>query len=181
MTIAPALVTQTFIPGPRLIDGTDLNTAFSQVNAGLTLSSAILANAVCTASLNAQTNTTFAAITGLSLTVVTGGTYIVDAHLIGSSGAVGGLKAAMGGTATATSSNVTSWNYNGTTINAVTNQTVWGSNLTATAAIYTDLIIQGSVVVQTGGTVTLQAAQQASSGTNTTVLSGSVLALSRVS
>lgn len=28
------LVTQTFIPGPRLIDGTDLNTMVSQVNAG---------------------------------------------------------------------------------------------------------------------------------------------------
>lgn len=61
MTVA---ITQTFISGPRLIDGTDLNNAFAQANAGLALigvSAATVNTAVTTA---AGTTLTAAAITG---------------------------------------------------------------------------------------------------------------------
>lgn len=138
-------------------------------------------NAQCTTTLSAQTNTTLAAVTGMAVTVTTGGTYNFRVHLNGTAGASGGLKVAMGGTASMTSSNATSWNWNGTTLNAVTNQTTWGSNNTASTTAYTDLVIEGGFVVQTGGTVTVQAAQNASNGTATTVLPESSLTVQRVS
>lgn len=138
-------------------------------------------NAQCTSTLTAQTNTTLANITGLSVTVTAAGVYNVRAHLNGTAGASGGLKVAFSGTATATSSNTTAWNWNGTTLNAVTNQTAWGSAATAATAAYTDLVIEGSIVVLAAGTITLAAAQNASNGTATTVLPGSTLSVERVS
>lgn len=137
-------------------------------------------NAICTSSLSATTSTVLANVTGLSLNLVAGGVYRVQAHLTGASGASGGLKVAFGGTATATSSTTTAWDYNGTTINAVTTQTTWGSAAMANTAIYTDLIIEGSITVAAAGTVTLQAAQNASNGTATTVLVGSTMTFSRL-
>lgn len=200
----PDVVTQTFIPGPRLIDGSDLNQLVSQVNTGFdsvntggtltdatlinpTISGGTITNAIqngnvrCTSTLTAQTNSTLAAITGLSVTVTSGGVYNLRIRLNGTAGASGGLKVAMGGTATVSQSNVTAWNYNTTTINAVTNQTTWGSNITAATAIFTDLIAEGSFVVTTGGTVTVQAAQNATNGTATTVLPGSFMTIGRIS
>lgn len=133
-----------------------------------------------TATLTATSNTTLASVTGLSVPLTGSGVYNFHIHLNGTSGASGGLKVAMGGTATATAFNSTCWDYNGTTINAVTNQTTLGSSMMANTAAYTDLVCEGSVTVNAAGTFLLQAAQNASNGTATTVLVGSQMSVQRV-
>lgn len=138
-------------------------------------------NAQCSTTFSAQTSTTLAAVTGLSVNVTTGGVYNLKAHLMGTAGASGGLKVAMGGTATVSASQVTAKNWNGTTLNAVDSQATWGSTVSGHTAVYTDLEIDGGFTVQTGGTITIQAAQNASNGTATTVVPGSNLEVNRVS
>lgn len=134
-----------------------------------------------TATLTATSSTTFASVAGLTQNVTGTGVYNFRMHLVGTAGASGGLKVAFAGTATATAFNSTCWNYNGTTINAVTNVTSLASSLTAQTAVYTDLVCEGSITVNAGGTLIVQAAQNASNATSTTVLTGSQMAVRRVS
>lgn len=221
------IVTQTFVPGPRLIDGSDLNTAFAQVNAnsapvsstvtltgvqtltnktltsptintptitaptitgattigtGATITDAILnGNVVCTSAGSYASSTVVVNVTGLSVNVTTGGTYNFQARVNGTANTAAGIKLAMSGTASMTSSNVNCFAYNGTTLAANTNQTSWGSDILALTATYTDAIIEGSFVCQTGGTITLAGAQNASQTTATTIAVGSYMSVQRVS
>lgn len=89
-----AVITQTFIPGPRLIDGTDLNKLVSQANAGFTgvyttlqvgtLSATTLAvsglSALSTTTIGGATTTTLAA-TGNSALATTQVSGLLSAQL----------------------------------------------------------------------------------------------------
>lgn len=165
-----------------VVEGTISSTGNITIPSGSTITDAIQnGNAQCTTALVANTNTTLANITGLSVNVTAGGTYNVRAHLNGSTNASGGIKVAFSGSGNATSSNVTTWNWNGTTLNAVTNQTTWGSAITSGNVAFTDIVVEGAIVVNAGGNITLAAAQNAAFAGNTTIAAGSTMTVSRVS
>lgn len=138
-------------------------------------------NAVCTAPSTFNTNTTLANITGLTVNVTAAGTYNFRAHLAGTANASGGIKVAIGGTATATSVQATAWNWNGITVNTVNSATALASAFGGATAAYTDVIIEGSIVVNAAGTLTVMAAQNASFASNTTVAVNSNFTVQRVS
>jgi hypothetical protein len=102
--------------------------------------------------------------------------------LQGSASAAGGIKAALvaSGGLTITSANITGFNYNGTTLNAVTNVTALGSDFSGSAAIYTNLAFEGSFLVNAAGTLLIQAAQNTSNAAASTVAVGSYVVLTRV-
>jgi hypothetical protein len=146
----------------------------------------------CTTAGSYTSNTTLAAVAGLAAVgnlnsqglptgnLTGGATYRIRGHINGTSGASGGIKLSWAGSScTATSMNITAWNYNGTTLNAVTTATTLGSQMASTA-IYTDIIIDGVIVVNAAGTFLLQAAQNASNGTATTITTSSYLDIERV-
>lgn len=137
-------------------------------------------NAICTATLTKTSDVTLANITGLSVNVTAAGKYNFRAHLTGTANASGGIKVAIGGTATATSISATAWNWNGVTVNSVSTVTALATSVGAANAVYTDIIIEGSIVVNAAGTLTIQAAQNSSFATPTTVLVNSNFTVSRV-
>ena len=140
------------------------------------------ANFLSTGNLAMTGNTTLSTIPGLSATVAAGGVYNLRIRANGSSTTGGGVKMALGGNATATNLNCTTWNYNGTTLNAVTNITALASNLTAGNVVFTDVITEGSITVNAGGSLTVVGAQNTSNGNVTTFLGGGCsLELFRVS
>lgn len=187
--VAVAIPLQTGPQDPSQLDNvinqvvTTLNTSgVPVIQSGIPITDAIQnGNATCTPSFTTTSNTAFAILTGLSVTVTAGGTYNVRAHLNGTAAASGGIKLISSGTATASSANFTTWNWNGSTINAVSSQTALGSNFMANSAAFTDLVLEGGMVVATGGSFQLWAAQNASSTTALTVGSQSSLTVSRVS
>lgn len=120
------------------------------------------------------TNTTLANVTGLSVTTVSGRTYGFMARLFTDSSALGGYKFAIAGTNTATAII-----YNINTINNATNaytvtsrQTALGGSAGAATGTGEYTEISGLITVNAGGTLTVQFAQNASSGTSS-VLVGS--------
>lgn len=128
-----------------------------------------------------KTNNTFADVTGLTATVLAGGIYSFRAHLTVTSGAGGGIKVAIGGTATATNISYTGYNYNGTTINAITTATSLASAVGAATAISTNVVIEGTIAVANAGTLTVQMAQNVTNGTTTSVLVNSNFTVQRIS
>lgn len=130
-------------------------------------------NAQSTATLSKTNDAALANIVGLSIPLTAGATYNMRLRLNGTSGATGGVKVSLAGSGFGiTTMNVTTWNYNGTTLNAVTNVTALGTALTDVAAVYTDIVAEGTFVVATGGNLIVQGAQHASNGTATTFLGG---------
>jgi hypothetical protein len=125
----------------------------------------------------ANTGTTLATVTGLSVNVQAGRTYHFDAYLSFTDAAAGGIKAAIAGTATATAIE-----YDGFIIDSGSNgvkgnaqatalaTTVASSTTTGTAGI---VIIKGTITVNAAGTLLVQHAQNTSNGTATTVKRGS--------
>ena len=126
------------------------------------------------------TDTTLANVTGLTATLLASGTYVFRARLTTTAGAAGGMKCAISGTVTPTSIAYSGWNYNGTTVNAVSKTTTLGNAVGAATAVTTDFIIEGTIVVTTGGTITVQMAQNASDGTASSVLVNSSFKVERI-
>ncbi len=172
------------IPGEGLTDY--VYGLVNQINANATLSGqpySVLSYA-STATLTATSSTTLATATGLtSTTLVAGGTYQISGMLQGTAAASGGIKAALVASSglTVTSLNVTGINYNGTTINAQTNVTALGSDFSSSSAVYTNLYFSGSFVVNAAGVLNVQAAQNTSNASSTTVVIGSYFNLIRIS
>jgi hypothetical protein len=138
---------------------------------------------VSTATLTKTSDTTLAIVTGLSQNLTAGGNYNCRGHLTGVSGVSGGIKVALVATSSlsATSTTFTGLGWAGTTPISNTTVTALGSNITAATAIYSDLYIDGSILVNAGGTINVEAAQNASNITATTVLVGSTFSCVRVS
>lgn len=140
-----------------------------------------------TSNVTYPATTTLADITGLSATLVAGATYDFRAKLLGSGAAVptaGGIKVALSGTATATSliaSIAGSFGTSATTpyFRSVVTALNSAASNTPTVDTQLDMVVEGSIVVNTGGTFTIQAAQVTASGV-TTVGAGSTLWLQRL-
>ena len=136
---------------------------------------------VCTSAFSQASSATLAAVTGLSNTLIAGATYVFDIYLQGTAGASGGLKVSLGaGSATATSFASDSWLYNGSTVSGQTQSTSYSGNQVATTAAYTTCYITGTIVVNAGGTFIVEAAQNASNGTATTIAVNSYMVLTRI-
>ena len=126
-------------------------------------------------------NTTLANVVGMVATVVSGATYIVDMYISCSAAATPGIKLSLnGGTATATAFVADTWVYNGTTLSGETNVSAITSNLFSSAVAATAIAMSGTLVVNAGGTIQLQAAQSVSNGTATTIANYSYIQLTRI-
>ncbi len=135
----------------------------------------------CTGAFSLATNTTLAAVTGLVVTVVAG-TYRFYINLSGTAGASGGIKAAFKYTTTAlTSLEATGRAFTASAVVVQhTTTTTDEASLIASTTAAISTVIEGRMVVSTGGTVQLEAAQNASDGTATTVAVGSSMTFTRV-
>jgi len=126
-----------------------------------------------------NTTTTLGNVTGLTANVAASGTYRFEAKLYTTSDVAGGIKVAIGGTATATAIR-----YEGLTTDAgLTTQsraTALGTAVgavTAVTAAY--VVITGTITVNAAGTLTVQAAANAATGT-TSVLTGSTFVITEM-
>lgn len=149
---------------------------------GATISGTISGNTVRqSATVTANANTTLANLTGLVQTVVPG-TYAYKAVLAGTAGASGGWKVAFKYTSTVVSVlQNTSWAYTASTVAvSKTTTTTDQASLIAATTAYTAGVIEGTMVVTTGGTVQLQFAQNASDGTDSTIVLGSTMQFTRI-
>lgn len=134
-----------------------------------------------TTQLDKTSDTTLANVVGLVQTVVPG-TYKFHVHLAGTSGASGGWKVAFKYTNTAlTSIESTGYAYTASGV-AVTHTTTTTdqTSLIATTAANIGGVIEGVMVVSTGGTVQLQFAQNASNSTASSVYVGSTMQFTRI-
>lgn len=125
-------------------------------------------------------NTTLANVTGLTANVAASGTYRFEARLYTTSANTGGVKFAIGGTATATDII-----YEGVTTDAgVITQTRAGALATTVGAVtnattaYT--VITGTITVNAAGTLTVQFAQNASDAGASVVKRGSTFVLTEM-
>lgn len=135
-----------------------------------------------TAQEDATTDTTLANITGPAPVLAAGKTYLIEGWFSVTAPAAGGIKLAFAAAAglTLTSLAVNALAVSGTTV--VSNTTITAALtdlLIAYTGTVTDIYIKGSIVVNAGGTLRVQMAQNASSGT-TSVFVGSYLKASRI-
>lgn len=169
----------------RLGIGTKTPTSALDLNGG-TISNATMSGSisslakVSTAQLDRATSTVLTNIPGLSVNVVAGATYLFRAHIAGVGTANGGAKFAIGGTATATSITYTGRHMNAATTNAQTNTQTLGNAVGASTAVFTDGYIEGAIVVNAAGTLTVQLAQNASHADITSALINSDFHVVRV-
>ena len=133
-------------------------------------------NRVLTATFSQASSTAFNNVSGFSVNLVAGGVYSVYGWLHGTAAASGGIKAALAavGSLTITSMTLTAWGYNGSTTNGVNTVTALGSDFVNSAAAYTDIFFQGRITVSAAGAIQLQAAQNTSNGTATTITDGTL-------
>lgn len=130
-----------------------------------------------TSQFDKTSDTTLADITGLTADLTAGSKYRFEAVLFTTSGSSGGVKAAISGTATATSIIYETTVQQGGTPSTITTSratalgTAVGQVTSVTAATIT---IKGVIVVNGAGTLTVQFAQNASNGTASSVLVNSI-------
>lgn len=138
--------------------------------------------AVCTSGFTATSNTVLANVVGMTLNLVAGATYIIEAYFSCSSAATPGIKISLGagGTATATSLLLDTWGFNTTTTTAQANSTSFAGNQIAAAVVTTAVTMNGTLVVNAGGTLQVQAAQDVSNATSTTIAVGSFITATRI-
>lgn len=126
-------------------------------------------------------DTALANITGLSVNVAASGTYQFRAVLFVTSDAVGGQKYAMAGTATATAIiyEVQTISNSANTIVISSKQTALGGSVGQAGSTDDFTTIEGLITVNAAGTLTVQFAQNAASGTSS-VLVGSHMLVHKV-
>lgn len=125
-------------------------------------------------------NTTLGNVTNLTADLAAGKTYRFEARLYTSSGSSGGVKAAIGGTATATTIV-----YEGLTTDAGTTTqsraTALGTAVGAVTAVTAGyIVITGSITTDAAGTLTVQFAQNASDAATSSVLWGSTFVVTQI-
>lgn len=132
----------------------------------------------CTTQLSVTSSTTLADVTGLISGTLQPGVYDVDINLITTANAAGGVKAALKwGTAsmiTATALSVTALSASAVAATTFTTSTDAASIVAGTAA-YVNVKVRGTITVALAGTLQLQAAQNASNASATTVEVGSTM------
>lgn len=118
-----------------------------------------------------QNSTALANVTGLSATLVSAGVYRFKASLHSTSGASGGVKVALSGTATATSISAVATIFGATS--SVTARVTALDSATGSTIIAPEIVIDGIIVCNVGGTFTVQFAQNASNAAASTVYTNS--------
>jgi len=132
------------------------------------------------AQFDKTSDTTLADVTGLTLNVEAGRTYIIKATLFTTSNVAGGVKAAVGGTATATTFIGDAVYTDAATLakgRATALATAMGGMTAATVA---KIEVEALLVVNAAGTITIQFAQNASNGAASSVLVGSYMTIESV-
>jgi hypothetical protein len=120
-----------------------------------------------------KTTTTLATITGLSVDVEAGKTYKFKAVLFINANATGGIKVAIAGTATATAIIYFVLAYNSiNSIDIASRQTALGGAAGVANDTTYFVTVEGTITVNAAGTLLVQFAQNAASGTSS-VLVGS--------
>lgn len=137
---------------------------------------------VCTTQVDRAESTTLTNVTGCSVALKAAGKYIFKAHITGVATANGGAKAAIAGdgTLSATSFTCTGTNFDTTTTNAQSTTTTLGTAVGAATAAMTDMYLDGSIVVNAAGVLSLQIAQNASHVDTTSAYANSTLEVIRV-
>jgi len=123
-------------------------------------------------------DTTLATVTGLTANVIAGAVYKVRIFLNMVSNASGGTKVAISGTATITSMRLRVLFF-GDTGHTTSNITALDTAAGETA-LHRQILIEGYVVVNAAGTLIVQAAQNASNGSPTTIYAGSTMKMERM-
>jgi hypothetical protein len=139
---------------------------------------------VNSSTLSKTSDTGFATVPGLTVSLAAGKTYSCYGRLtVTASDALGGIKVTLANadTLSATSISMTASNFNGATTNARSTATALGSAIGAATAVVTDVQVDAAIVVNAAGTIALRAAQNASSATATTVGINSSFHCNRVS
>lgn len=129
-----------------------------------------------TSDVSYTSTTTLGTVTGLSVNVAAGRTYSFRACLQVTDAATGGVKAAISGTATATAIQYTGYTIADNAIKGKTNATALDTTVGSTLTTETSgilVIIEGTITVNAAGTLLVQAAQNTSDGTATTIKRGS--------
>lgn len=131
--------------------------------------------------VSVTSSTTLVNVPGLSATVIPGATYAFRAVLPTTSGASGGTKAALGGTSTWTSINTSSLTYTASAVavNQGTTATP-GTSIAGATASNILTILEGTVVINAAGTLTVMFAQNASNGTASVVLANANFTVVRI-
>lgn len=139
---------------------------------------------VCTTQLDAASNTTLANVVGMVTDTLDIGTYRFRIHLATTAGASGGLKVGLKfGTAsmlTSIESLSSSFTASAVATTHSTTATDAASLVASTSAVIRS-VIEGTLVVAIPGTLQLQAAQNASNATTTSVYVGSYMMFTKVS
>jgi len=129
-----------------------------------------------TAQFDKTSSTTFSDITGLSVTLTAGLTYGFQANLYTSSNAASGVKASVAGTATATAVTFTGAYLASAGFSSYGRATALGGAIGGVTAVTdAEIVINGTITVNAGGTLTIQFAQNVSGGVASSVLVGSTM------
>lgn len=151
---------------------------------GATMTSSISTATVRTsAAVTKNTSSTYANVTGLTQTVVSGGTYKFTLMLPSTvASGTGGIKYCFNYTNTVlTSIESTSQGYTASAVAVQhTTTTTTQTDLFTQAAVVIFAQIEGTFVVTTGGTIDVQMAQNTSNGSDTVALVGGTLQLVRI-
>ena len=174
-------VAETFPTSGLIVGTTDAQTLTNKTLTAPAINSATgigqTAMASSTTATALTSTTTLAAITGLSVPVAASGTYYCSANLPITANASGGVQVAFAGanSMTATSANYTALTSTTTVNNAATNTTTFGNAVGGYTGAATNVALQGTVVVNAGGNLIVEGAQNASNGSATTFLANSTL------
>ena len=132
------------------------------------------------APISVVSSTTLVNITALSLPVVDAGVYIIKGRLVVSNTINNGMKVAFSGTCTADDFNVNVSNKNNATTNYQGTVNALNTAGGAATAVCTDVFIDGTLIVENGGTFVPQFSANASSVDALLVIPGSYIFLKRV-
>lgn len=128
--------------------------------------------ALCTTAFSLSSSTTLANVVGLVTETLEPGTYEFEVNLITTAGASGGVKVAFKQSVASmlSSINAAVTGISASAIAATTfSSTTDAASIIAATTAYVNVLVKGVVVVSKAGTLQLQAAQNASNGTATTV------------
>lgn len=137
-------------------------------------------SAVSTAQLDKTSDTALANITGLTLALTAAKTYVCHGAIYATTNASGGFKIALADSGTGGPLTVTSIRYGVASINAgniFNSTTTLGTGVGGNGALGTNgwATIEATIVVNAGGNLAVQAAQNTSNGTTTSFLVNSYL------
>jgi Protein of unknown function (DUF2793) len=136
-----------------------------------------------TTQFDKTSNTTFTDVTGLSVSLGVG-TFAFEAYIPVAAGVLGGVKLALSGTAVISHCVATGQAFNGASIGNSMQSIATSGSPTGTLAAYTgvttDILVKGTIIVTTAGSLALRFAQNVSDSTPSSVLKGARLSAQRI-